>query len=152
MSTNLTLKTECESYSEGDGYTKEIYTIEIEVESGCVKIRQDILCGLIGKSLFSVPCIEKNYGIPIPDYMLQIARMMLETNEFSTQPRHRSSAIDKFIQWFDSSMQQISKEKKEAQKEIESLEKEIEEDHKNHMRWMNTNTELLKMIATKYEL
>jgi hypothetical protein len=102
--------TECESYSEGDGYTKDIYVIEIHSEIGFVKIQHHMICGLIGKSLFSVPIVEKNYGISIPDYMTQIFRMMLENNDFETQPRHRSSAIEKFIQWFDNSMQQISKD------------------------------------------
>lgn len=109
---------ECESYSEGDGYTKETYTIEIKADIGTVKIRQDILCGLMGKNLFSEPTIDKNYGTPIPDYMIQMAKIILENNDFHIQPRHRSSAIEKFIQWFDYSMQQISREKEEPKKEI----------------------------------
>jgi hypothetical protein len=147
---------ECNSYSDEDGYTKDTYKVEIQSNTGSVKISHDILCGLMGKALFSVPCIDKNYGVPIPDYMVQLMRMMIETNDLKTEPRYQAASLENFIQWFDCAMEQIAKEKKEAndllqkaKSENEELEKELEEEHATHMRWMSTNNNLLKSFLNR---
>jgi hypothetical protein len=156
MSREILKTINCTSYSEEDGCIQDTYTFEIKIDTGYVYIRHEISCGLMGNQLFCAPPIITNYGISIPEYIVQMINMVLVNDDFKTEARHRSSAVEHFILWLDSSMKQLSKEQKETSEKIESLEKEkeelekeMEEQYLRNKRFMDTNISLLLSLQNK---
>jgi hypothetical protein len=144
---------QCTSYSEEDGCTVDNYSFTFMVEEGRVIIRHEISCGLMGNQLFCGPPIDTCYGIPIPEHLLQMATMVLETNELKIEPRRKAEAVESFISWFDDSMKQLAKEKRQVgiqtdrlKKETALLEKEMAEMYEREKRYMNTNIGLLGLL------
>lgn len=144
---------QCTSYSEEDGCTVDNYSFTFMVEEGRVIIRHEISCGLMGNQLFCGPPIDTCYGIPIPEHLLQMATMVLETNELRIEPRRKAEAVESFISWFDDSMKQIAKEKRELHLRIERitnenavLENEMKEMYKAERKFMSTRVGLLGLL------
>lgn len=144
---------QCTSYSEEDGCTVDNYSFTFMVEEGRVIIRHEISCGLMGNQLFCGPPIDTCYGIPIPEHLLQMATMVLETNELRIEPRRKAEAVESFISWFDDSMKQIAKEKRQVsiqtdrlKKETALLEREMAEMYEREKIFMNSNIGLLGLL------
>jgi hypothetical protein len=144
---------QCTSYSEEDGCTVDNYSFTFMVEEGRVIIRHEISCGLMGNQLFCGPPIDTCYGISIPEHLLQMATMVLETNELRIEPRRKVEAVESFISWFDDSMKQIAKEKRQVsiqtdrlKKETALLEREMAEMYEREKIFMNSNIGLLGLL------
>ncbi len=149
----ITAQVNCVSYSDQDGCTYDDYDFQINVETGRVIIHHEIRCGLMGTQLFCEPAIEKEFGIPIPPHMVQMIHMMLVNDDLKTEPRHRAAAIDQFIQWLISSMEQLSAEHKtytdlvqRLTEEKELAEQELEAQYQDHKRWMDSSLEMMHSI------
>jgi hypothetical protein len=156
MSRTIVKTINCTSYNEEDGCIQDTYHFEIKIDTGYVYISHENACGLMGNQLFCAPPIITNYETPIPEYITKMIDMFLVNEDFKTESRHRSSAVEKFILWFDESMKQISREQRETAKKIERLEKEndelekdMEEQYQQNKRFMETNMNLLRGLLKK---
>lgn len=156
MSTNsnqFCKNVQCTSYSEEDGCTVDNYEFTFMIEEGRFIIHHEISCGLMGSQLFCGPPIDTTYGIPIPDHMIKLAIMVLDTNVFKIEPRHKAEAVESFISWFDASMKQIAKEKRDVHINLERvasenalLENELKEMYKAERKFMSTRVGLLGLL------
>jgi hypothetical protein len=110
----------------------------------------------MGTQLFCEPAIEKEFGIPIPHHMVQMIQMMLVNDDLKTEPRHRAAAIDHFIQWLLSSMEQLAAEHKAHAELVQRLieekelaEQEVEAQYQEHKRWMDTSLEMMQSLYSE---
>ncbi len=149
-------KVNCVSYSDQDGCTYDDYTFEINIATGSLVIHHEIRCGLMGTQLFCEPAIEKEFGIPFPDHMVQMIHMMLLKDDLKTEPRHKAAATDHFIQWLIVSMEQLAAERKahtelvqRLTEEKELAEQELEAQYHDHKRWMDTSIGLMESFLHK---
>jgi hypothetical protein len=122
----ISAQVNCVSYSDQDGCTYDDYTFQINVTTGSLVIHHEIRCGLMGTQLFCEPAIEKEFGIPFPNHMVQMIHMMLVNDDLKTEPRHRAAAIDNFVQWLLSSMEQLAAEHRAHTELVQRLTEEKE--------------------------
>lgn len=152
MSRIISQTINCTSYSEEDGCTNDTYVFEINIDTGCVSIRHEISCGLIGHALFSAPSSVSNYGVPIPEYIVHMINMVLVDNDFKTEPKHKSAAIEKFILWLDSAMKHEVRsfvKIEQLKKDNDELEKEMESEYQSNKSFMDMNISLLSSLVYK---
>jgi hypothetical protein len=152
----ISAQVNCVSYNDQDGCTYDDYTFEIDPNTGSIVIHHEIRCGLMGTQLFCEPAIEKEFGFPIPHHMVSMIQMMIVNDDFKTEPRHRSAAIDQFIQWLLASMEQLATEHKahtdlvqRLTEEKELAEQEVEAQYHEHKTWMDTSIGLMESFLQR---
>ena len=149
----IVFKVNCVSYSDEDGCTYDDYDIQIHVPTGRIEIHHEIRCGLMGNQLFCEPPIVKDFGIPIPPYLLQLVHMMFLNNDLKTEPRQKAVATDNFWKWWLDTMEFLAQETTQHQSTIKHLtmekedaERDLEEQYQDHKNWMKTSMELLQLL------
>lgn len=150
MSRIISQTIHCTSYCDEDGCMNDTYVFEINIDAGCVSIRHEISCGLLGHPLFSAPSSVTNYGVPIPEHIVQMINMVLVDNDFKTEPRHKSAAIERFIGWLDTAMKhevRASAKLEKLKKEKAELEKDIEDQYQMQKSFMEVNIGILSSMT-----